>query len=76
MNNVGYYMSLPYKMVVSHGSEEGGYVVSFPELPGCITCVDTLEDVLKNAEDAKRAWLEAAIDGNIEISIPKLTNNK
>lgn len=75
MHNVDYYIALPYKMVVLRDSDEGGYVVSFPELPGCITCADTLEDILKNAEDAKRAWFEAAIESNIEITIPKLTNN-
>ena len=75
MNNVDYYMSLPYKMVVSHDSKECGYIAFFPELPGCITCADTLEEALKNAKDAKRAWFKAAIESNIEIFIPKLTNS-
>lgn len=37
MHNMDYYMSLPYKRVVSRDSEEGGNVAFFPELPGCIT---------------------------------------
>ena len=70
-----YYMSLPYKRVVSRDSEEGGNVAFFPELPGCITWLETLEEAIENAEDAKRAWLEAAIESNVEIRIPELTRN-
>lgn len=33
---------------------EGGYVASYPDLPGCLTCGDTLEEVVQNADDAKR----------------------
>ena len=31
-----------------------------PELPGCITCGETIESAVANALDAKRAWLETA----------------
>ena len=50
--------------------EEGGYAVAYPELPGCITCGDTLEDAIQNAEDAKREWLMAAMEGKIIIPEP------
>ena len=46
-------------------NEEGGYVVSYPELPGCITCVEALEDIDENAADAKRAWMDAAIEEGV-----------
>ena len=43
----------------------GGYVASYPKLPGYLTCADTLEKVITNALDAKKAWLETALeDGN------------
>ena len=64
------YMELPYRMEVVEDKEEGGYVVSFPELPGCITCGETIEVALKNAEDAKREWLSAALEDGIEILEP------
>ena len=44
---------------------EGGYVVSFPSLPGCLTCADSLSRVFENAEDAKRAWFEAALEDGV-----------
>ena len=40
--------------------DEGGYVVSYPDLPGCITCGETVENAILNAMDARKAWLEAS----------------
>lgn len=34
--------------------EEGGYVIAFPELPGCIICGKTIESAISNAKDAKK----------------------
>ena len=36
-------MALPYKMEIVEDKEEGGFIVSFPDLPGCITCGETVE---------------------------------
>lgn len=55
MKTVDEYMKLPYRMEIYEDAEEGGYVVSFPDLPGCLTCGKTVEEALSMAEDAKRA---------------------
>ncbi len=47
------YMSLSYRMEIVEDKEEGGYVVSYPDLPGCITCGKTIESAV-NALDAKK----------------------
>lgn len=70
MKDLEYYMGLPYKMVVTPDTEEGGYVVSYPDLPGCITCAYSLEEAIKNAEDAKRVWIEATLEDGMEIHEP------
>lgn len=72
MKNIDYYDSLPYKMAVAHDVEDGGYVASFPDLPGCFTCADTQEKAIANAKDAKRAWIEAALESNVEIHEPEV----
>lgn len=59
-------------MVLTPDVEDGGYVASFPDLPGCITCVDTKEKAIANAKDAKRAWIEAALESNVEIHEPEV----
>lgn len=51
-------MALPYRLEIVEDQEEGGFVVSNPDLPGCITCGDTIEDAMNNAKDAKKAWMK------------------
>ena len=62
MKTLNDYMALPYRLEIVEDQEEGGYVVSYPDLPGCITCGDTIEDAMNNAKDAKKAWIEAALE--------------
>lgn len=70
MRTIEEYMKLPYKMEIVPDIEEGGYVVSFPDLPGCLTIGDTVEEAIKNAEDAKYAWFEAAMENGTVINEP------
>jgi len=65
------YMNMPYKMEIVEDKTEGGFVVTYPELPGCITCGETIEDAVRNAYDAKREWLIAAIEEGREIHEPE-----
>ena len=61
---------MPYRMELVEDPDEGGCVVSYPDLPGCITCGETVERAIANAQDAKKAWLEAALEEEIEIHEP------
>ena len=71
MKTLEYYLALPYKLEIIPDMDEGGYVASYPDLPGCLTIGDTMQEVIKNAEDAKTAWLEAAIEDGIAINEPQ-----
>lgn len=70
MRTIEEYMRLPYRMELIPDTAEGGYAVRFPELPGCVTCGDTMESAIKNAEDCKREWISAAIEEGIAIPEP------
>lgn len=70
MKTLNDYLALSYRMEIIRDSDEGGFEASYPDLPGCITCGETEEEALKNALDAKKAWLEAALEENIEIPEP------
>ena len=70
MKTLNDYMKMPYKMEIVEDSDESGFVVTYPDLPGCITCGETVESAVANALDAKRAWLEAALEAGIEIYEP------
>ncbi len=70
MKTLSEYMKMPYRMEIIEDKEEGGFVVSFPDLPGCLTIGETVESAVANAQDAKKAWLEAALEEGIAISEP------
>ena len=54
MKDIEYYLKLPYRLEIVPDTHESGYVASYPELPGCLTCAETLEEVIYNALDAKK----------------------
>lgn len=70
MKTLNEYLALPYRMEIVEDREEGGYVVSYPDLPGCLTCGETIESAVENARDAKRVWLEAALEEGVSIPMP------
>ena len=48
--------------VILEPSDEGGYTVLVPSLPGCISEGDTREDALKNIREAIELYLEPVED--------------
>ena len=70
MKTLNDYMKMSYRMEIVEDKDEGGYVVSYPDLPGCITCGVTFEAAVANAVDAKKAWIEAALEEGIKIHEP------
>lgn len=47
-----------YYYAVVHKDEDSAYGVSFPDLPGCFSAADDIEDVLPNACEALDLWFE------------------
>ena len=47
-----------YRTVFTPDRKAGGYWVSVPELPGCVTEGDTVEDAKRMARDAIGLWLD------------------
>lgn len=72
--NLDYYMSLPYRTEIVP-DEEGGFALHCPELPGCATYAETLEDGFRMLEDAKRCWLTACLEDSIPIPEPVRPDN-
>ena len=48
-----------YTIVLEPDLEEGGYTVTVPALPGCVTEGDTLEEAIEMARDAIRGYIES-----------------
>jgi antitoxin HicB len=45
--------------VILKPEPEGGFTVTVPSLPGCVTFGSDLEEAMKMAKDAVRAYLES-----------------
>lgn len=55
-------MTKRYCTALIYAEDEGGYSVFFPEVPGCQTCGDTLEEALRMADGALSGHLETLIE--------------
>lgn len=73
MKTLNDYMKLPYKLEITPDTQESGFIAAYPDLPGCISCGDTVETAAANALDAKKAWFEAALEDGVTIREPDST---
>ena len=48
-----------YKVVMEQDALEGGYTVTVPGLPGCITEGDSFDEAMANVQEAILGYLEA-----------------
>jgi len=56
MKNPGY----PFELRPLSKEEGGGWLITFPDLPGCMSDGETPEEAIINGEDALQCWLETA----------------
>ena len=59
---ITYYMRPWYPVTIIEDTEEGGYTVTLPDCPGCVTCCQNWEDIPATIEDAQKEWLEAVTE--------------
>ncbi len=72
-----------YAVVLTPDLESGGFTVSVPSLPGCITHGESIDEALAMARDAIATYLELpegaaalaedrieAIMGTVDVAIP------
>lgn len=63
--------------VIYHPADEGGYTVSVPSLPGCVSEGDTLEEARVMIHDAIRGYIEVLLkDGEVIPTEPHLIQEK
>ena len=63
-------LKYPFEISPLSKEEGGGFLISFPDLPGCISDGSTPEDAIRNGFDAAKSWLETANEFNDEIPEP------
>lgn len=63
-------LEYPFEMRPLAAEEGGGWLVTFPDLPGCMSDGETPEEALANVRDAVAAWIDAMRDAGREIPAP------
>ena len=54
--------------VIVH-EEDGGYWAEVPEMPGCVTEGDTLDDLVKYLWEAIEGWTESSVQFDAEAYV-------
>lgn len=60
----------PFEIRPLPDEDGGGYLITFPDLPGCIADGETPQEALKNGLDAAKSWLKTAREFNDPIPKP------
>lgn len=68
-----FYLGQEYPVFLRPLREEegGGWFAEIPDLPGCMSDGETREEALKNLDEAKRAWITAALEQGQKVPLPK-----
>ncbi len=59
-----------YPILIEEGSETVAFGIAVPNLPGCFSAGDTLDDALDGAKEAVAAWVDAALDVGTPVPAP------
>jgi antitoxin HicB len=62
------YLALPYTLEVI--PDDGAWFVQIKELSGCMTEVDSWDEILPAIEEAKQLWIEVALERGRAIPEP------
>lgn len=63
-------MEYPSQIRKLSKGDGGGYLVTYPDLPGCMSDGDTVEEAIKNGETAVKDWIKARKKLGREIPDP------
>jgi predicted RNase H-like HicB family nuclease len=59
-----------YPILIEEGTETTAFGVVFPDLPGCFSAGDTLDEAVESAREAAAAWIDAALDAGRVVPPP------
>ncbi len=63
-------LDYPNKIEKLSPEEGGGYYITYPDLPGCLSDGETIEEAIRMGEDARICWIETAFEQGKEIPEP------
>jgi len=59
-----------YPVLIEPGTEAAAFGVVVPDLPGCFSAGDTLDEALDNAREAVALWIDTALDKGWTVPSP------
>jgi predicted RNase H-like HicB family nuclease len=59
-----------YPIAIEPGNDKTAWGVVVPDLPGCFSAGDTMDESISNASEAIAAWIEAVLDDGGDIPEP------
>ena len=59
-----------YPIAIEPGTETTAFGVVVPDLPGCFSAGDSLDEAIGNAEEAAAAWIDAMLDAGETVPAP------
>ena len=62
---------MKYPIAIEPGDEDTAFGVVVPDLPGCFSAGDTLDEAYTNAAEAIELWVEATLDAGGTIPAPR-----
>jgi predicted RNase H-like HicB family nuclease len=63
-------IAMRFPVAIEPGDETTAFGIVFPDLPGCFSAGDTLDEAMQNAEEAAAGWIDATLDAGGAIPRP------
>lgn len=70
MNPMPPFEAYPFEVKPLSADGGRGYVIRFPDLPGCMSVGKSVEEAIANGRHAFRTWMESAIADDAHIPQP------
>ena len=59
-----------YPILIEEGTDMAAFGVVVPDLPGCFSAGDTLDEAVDAAKEAAAAWIDTALDQGMAVPGP------
>jgi predicted RNase H-like HicB family nuclease len=63
-------MKIKYPIAIESGDESHSFGVVVPDLPGCFSAGDTLDEAVENSKEAIALWIESVLDDGGTVPAP------
>jgi antitoxin HicB len=70
VNNTPEFERYPFNVEPLPKDEGGGFVIRFPDLPGCMSDGATYAEAIANGREAFKAWMEAQVEDGRPVPQP------